>query len=112
MVDQRLQAEVGRLGLNLGRGDVDQKIFLPFESVRAQAQQQRELVYGPATDADEALKALLEKPEWNEAECVAVVACPFTRFLTKEQQWLLVKRTAESEAENLIQGANVLNTIS
>jgi hypothetical protein len=60
------------------------------------------LVYGPATDADEALKVLLEKPEWNEAECVAVVACPFTRFLTKEQQWLVVKRAAESEAEDLI----------
>jgi outer membrane protein assembly factor BamB len=59
------------------------------------------LVYGPATDADEALKVLLEKPEWNEAECVAVVACPFTRFLTKEQQWLVVKNTTTSEITTL-----------
>jgi serine/threonine protein kinase/outer membrane protein assembly factor BamB len=98
---QRLQTEVGRLGLNLPRGDVDKVIFLPFEAVSTEAQRRKEAAHSAATDADESLKALLAKPEWNEAECVAVVACPFSRFLTKEQQWLAVKNLTTSEITSL-----------
>ena len=54
----------------------------------------------------------MAKPEWNEAECVAVVACPFTRFLTKEQRWLEVKRAAELNAESLFSRAKAHDRIS
>jgi lipoprotein NlpI len=82
---QRLQTEVGRLGLNLARPDVDRVIFLPFEAVSAEANRRRGAVHSAATDADQSLNTLLRKPQWNEAECVAVVVCPLSRFLTKEQ---------------------------
>ena len=109
---QRLQTEVGGLELNLARGDVDKVNFLPFEAVSAEAKRRKEIAYGPATEADEQIKALLAKPEWNEVECVAVVACPFSRFLTKEQRWLEVKRAAELDVESFFRSAKALNTIS
>jgi tetratricopeptide (TPR) repeat protein len=109
---QRLQTEVGWLGLNLSRPDVDRVIFLPFEAVSTEANRRREAVYSPATEADQSLKSVLAKPQWNESECVAVVVCPFSRFLTKEQRWLEVKRAVQSQAENLLRRAKADHKIS
>ena len=109
---QRVQTEVGRLGLNLPPPDVDKVIFLPFEAVSTEAKRRKEVAYGAAEEADEPLNAVLKKPQWDEAECIAVVACPFSRFLTKEQHWLEVKTIAEAEADGLFQRARANSDIT